>query len=243
MVPTDSKCNWAFSPNDGTDVGNGCMSLFRAVYSPGWTDKETSARWNNLLSFRTSARINASLLNLSAVTCLVHHLTFYSQQKAKRKRSKSSDVDKIDSKERRSETGKSHWKPWFKTESTVEIEKVTSSNRKKRKRYCKIANNVCFLFWEQNTDLLAVPSERFKTSSNRRHHKANFTGCIVTDWLSPPFTGLQTLTPCYPRVKSGVEVTPYLISMATEGTSASHLFLLLLSFFWRTKTSGCGFMV
>lgn len=34
-------------------------------------------------------------------------------------------------------TGKSHWKPKFKIGSTVEIQKIISSNRKKRERYCK----------------------------------------------------------------------------------------------------------
>lgn len=83
MVPTDSKCNCDLFPNDGTDISNGCMSLLRAVYSPRWTDKETTGRWNNLLLLRTWARFNASLLNLRAVTCLGHHLTFCSQWKAK----------------------------------------------------------------------------------------------------------------------------------------------------------------
>lgn len=61
--------------------------------------------------------------------------------KSKRKPTKSSDVDKIDSKMRRSETGKSHRKTKFKPGSTVEMQKVTSSNGKKRERYCKIANS------------------------------------------------------------------------------------------------------
>lgn len=62
----------------------------------------------------------------SASPCLLFSM------KSKRKRTKSSDVDKIDSKTRRSETGKSHWKPKFKTGGIVEIQKVTSSNRKKK---------------------------------------------------------------------------------------------------------------
>lgn len=55
MVLTDSKCNWDLFPNDGMDIGSGCMSLLEAVYSPSWTDKETSGRWNNLLLFKAWA--------------------------------------------------------------------------------------------------------------------------------------------------------------------------------------------
>lgn len=73
-------------------------------------------------------------------------------------------------------------------------------------------------------------------------HKTNFTESIVMDWPSPPFTGLEAFCQILPAptARSGDEVTLYLISMATEGSSASDLLLLFLPTSQQTEASGFG---
>lgn len=125
----------------------------------------------------------------------------------------------------------------------MEIKKVTSSNRKKRERYCKIANSMCVSYSENKIPVCWLcPLRGLKLQVTEGTIKPI---SLAASWQ----TGQVLLSQAWklwlsaPKAKSGDEVTRYLISMATEGMSASHLLLLLLPFFWGTETSGCRFML
>lgn len=125
----------------------------------------------------------------------------------------------------------------------MEIQKVRSSNRKKRERYCKTANNVCAPYPENKIPVRSLcPLRGLKLQATEGTIKP--ISLVLLWWTGQVFPS-QAWKLWLPALgaKSGDEVTCYLISMATGGTSLSHLLLLLLPFFLGNETSGCGFML